>query len=450
MPRGTVRRWRRHGMNRWVLIAALAAVGALTAVPAAVAATLADVEQSFYPYRDGTPELSGLAAGSVITAANVDSVPEGIEETLRDLIRQGLVEIGVGETLSFDLHPAYVEATRRHLNEVSLGDQPGVILNYVAGRPFPEQPDTADPRAGEKLAWNFRYNYSGDSGVLTHFIWKYKDMAKGKLERTLRMQANLLNFKHRLIASPLPDLPNNPSGIYQGLYLRVQEPPDLRNTQLLVHRMEDNRERERTWLYLNTHRRVRRLGAAQTTDAFLGSDIMIEDFLGYNGRLMDMEWSYGGTVNTLLAYFNHDEMDLDNDEVQRDGWKFTGFHGKGRCFPNVTWQVRKAYILEARPTDPRHPISRRVFYVDAQTATMSYTRIYDRAGKLWKVAIGGFSHPDHHHPRNRGTGVNTIDLATMIDLQARHCTTLQFKALVGDDESPVGKFAVQYMRVQGR
>jgi len=31
------------------------------------------------------------------------------------------------------------------------------------------------------------------------------------------------------------------------------------------------------------------LPSGQSTDAFLGSDIMIEDFLGYNGRIMDMK-----------------------------------------------------------------------------------------------------------------------------------------------------------------
>ena len=32
-------------------------------------------------------------------------------------------------------------------------------------------------------------------------------------------------------------------------------------------------------------RRVRRLAVGQITDAFLGTDAMIEDFEGYNGRI---------------------------------------------------------------------------------------------------------------------------------------------------------------------
>ncbi|MEW8549000.1 MAG: hypothetical protein AB2533_00970, partial [Candidatus Thiodiazotropha endolucinida] len=31
------------------------------------------------------------------------------------------------------------------------------------------------------------------------------------------------------------------------------------------------------------------MASGQVTDAFLGSDVMIEDFEGYNGRINDME-----------------------------------------------------------------------------------------------------------------------------------------------------------------
>lgn len=46
---------------------------------------------------------------------------------------------------------------------------------------------------------------------------------------------------------------------------------------------EDDTAPEQAWMYLNTQRRVRRIATGQKTDAFLGSDIMIEDFLGYKG-----------------------------------------------------------------------------------------------------------------------------------------------------------------------
>ena len=75
---------------------------------------------------------------------------------------------------------------------------------------------------------------------------------------------------HRHIQDPRPNIANNPSEVFNALYLRVLAPPDLRNTQLLIQRMEDDTKREHTWLYVASHRRVRRLasgGRRETTEA---------------------------------------------------------------------------------------------------------------------------------------------------------------------------------------
>ncbi|MAU40698.1 MAG: outer membrane lipoprotein-sorting protein [Kordiimonas sp.] len=412
-------------------------------------ATEEDVIASLTPYANGISEYQLIPKGTVINSDNVDQYLPYMDEALADIISAGFYEIKVGETSSFRPHEKYIAATLAHLNKARLGDEQGILEGYVAGRPFPQEPQLNDPRAGERLAWNFRYAYGGDGSVLPVFLWKYKDMRREKLERTLEMESARLNFKHRLSEKTGPDLPRNPSQIYTALYLNVKAPQDIRNTQLLVHRLEDDRERDRTWMYMSTQRRVRRLGSGQTTDAFLGSDIMIEDFLGYNGRIMDMKWTYKGTVNTLLAYFNHDEMPLVQEKRHSDGFKYVGFTGKGKCFPDVTWQLRKAYVLEAEPLNKSHPLSKRVFYVDVQTHTMSLVKMYDRGGKLWKLGMAGFSHPDHHLPVNKGTGINIIDGASMIDIQNQHCTTLHFKSEYDPDVSP-NKFSVQYMRTQSR
>ena len=388
--------------------------------------------------------------GTIIDNDNVDSFREILAPRLGDLIEEGLYTITVGEPLSFKPRQAYIDATSEHLGKTKLGEQPGKIFDYVAGRPFPEPPSLDDPRAGDKLAWNMRYTYALDSGEVTDFFWQYRNMHKEKIERTLSFYASSLRFMHRHVEEPLPALPRNPSKIYNALYLRVISPPDLRGTQLLIQRLEDDTKPEQVWLYLATHRRVRRLASGQTTDAFLGSDIMIEDFLGYNGRIKDQKWSYKGIEWVLLPYFNHNEMPLEEVNNQPDGFMFVGFHGKADCFPNVTWQLRKAYVVEAAPYDERHPLSKRLFYVDAQTMQPAYGNIFDRSGRLWKVAIAGYSHPDTHHPVNKGSGTPMIDVVSMIDLQAMHCTTLQFKARLPQKKLKETDFTVQALRAKGR
>ncbi len=433
--------------KRTISLALAAILGAGTAG----AATLEDVENSFYPYRDGAPQFDGLSVGTVINTGNVERFADILDPAIYDAVKKGWVEITVGETTSFDLHPSYVEATRDSVGKVSLGEEIGQINGFVAGRPFPEEPDANDPRAGEKLAWNYKYGYNwGDNAAIYPFYWKFRDLESGKVERTIKFNFHFLNYKHRVHQDPVPGFADNPSDLFRGIYVQVLEPFDVKNTQLLIHRNDDDTVRDNTWLYLGFQRRVRRLASGQITDSFLGADIMIEDFEGYNGRISDMSWSYKGTKNILLPFFNHNDMELATDLEEDDGYQFVDFGGQGGCFPNVTWQLRKVYVLESDPVDDNHPISKRVHFVDAQTFTLPRTLIYDRKGDLWKSWIIGQAHPDHHLPGNEGSGVAIDDAFSMLDVQAGHCTTGQFKGQVDPSLNPVKLFTVQNMRSTGR
>jgi hypothetical protein len=409
------------------------------------------VDNSFYPYKDGVPQADGLSPGTVINSGNVEQFKDILDFALYDHLKQGWFEMKVGETTSFDLHPNYVEATRKGLGQVTLGDGLGKINGFVAGRPFPEEPDISDPRAGEKLAWNYKYGYNwGDNAAIKPFYWKYRDLESGKVERTLKFGFHFLNYKHRVNQAPVPEFADNPSDLFRAIYVQVLEPFDVKNTQLLIHRASNDLKRDNTWLYLGFQRRVRRLSSGQITDSFLGADIMIEDFEGYNGRISDMNWSYKGTKNVLLPFYNHNDMELATDLVENDGYQFVEFSGKGGCFPNITWQLRKVYVLESDPIDENHPISKRVHYVDAQTYTLPRTLIYDRKGDLWKSWTIGQAHPDHHLDINKGTGVSIDDSFSMVDVQAGHCTTGQFKGQLDPEMNPVKLFSVQNMRAKGR
>jgi hypothetical protein len=251
---------------------------------------------------------------------------------------------------------------------------------------------------------------------------------------------------HRTEQAPIPEVSPNPSKIFRGIYAKVYEPQDLKNTQLLIQRFEDDSKLDDAYLYLGFQRRVRRLATGQTTDAFLGSDMMIEDFEGYNGRISDMNWAYKGTTNILVPYYNHNEQPLTDEYKEADGYKFVDFHGKGNCMPNVTYQLRKAYILEATPVNPNHPMSKKVMYLDSQTMNPGRTVIYDRKGQMWKSFTIGKSHPDYHLPENKGSDIALDDIFSQVDMQSMHCTTGQFKVHIDAKLNPPGLFQVQNMR----
>lgn len=414
---------------------------------AAMAATDADIDNSFFPYKKGVSSFPGLTPGMTINKANVDQFKDILAVGTYKIIKDGLTEIKVIKTTSFDLSSAYVEATRKNLNKVKLGPKNGDIEGYIAGRPFPEEPDLKDPRAGEKLAWNYKFGVNwGDNAEISPFYWEYRDLTTGKLERTLKMDMHFLNLKHRVKDAPVPEVPGNTSNLYRAIYTHIQEPQDLKNTQLLIQRYEDDQKLDDAYLYLGFQRRVRRLATGQTTDSFLGSDLMIEDFEGYNGRVSDMKWTYKGTKNVLLPMWNHNDLKLATDmPPEADGYKYVDFGGQGKCFYEGAYQLRKVYVLEAVPVNPGHPISKRVFYMDSQLQNINGAiEIYDRKGELWKVWSVGKSHSDHHLPMNKGAGIGIDDAFSMVDLQSKHCTTGHFKGQVRYQQPSM--FQVQFMR----
>ncbi len=407
---------------------------------------LADaIDDSFQPYAKGVPQIPGMEKGGVISKQNVERFQEFLDPAMQDMVRKGWVEIAVRPTTSLNIESSYVEATRRHVASAKLGAKAGELASYVGGRPFPEEPKTSDPRAGEKIAWNFRYR-QGDGFAFRPLQWKYIDMAAGKVERLLRVEVHTLKYKHRTRENPIPDIPANPSNVYLAIHLKVFAPSDLKNTQLLIQRFEDEARQDDAYLYMGFQKRVRRLATGQTTDAFLGSDVMIEDFDGYNARVAEMKWTFKETRSLLLPFFNHDELKLSNEFQDPDGFQYVAFSGQGGCFPDVHWQLRKVYVVEAEPLRDTHPVSKRIFYFDAQTNEITRSSIFDRRGALWKTAILAKSHPDHHLPANLDSGSPIADAASMIDVQAMHCSTAQFKELAVPALSVPAMFEVQSLR----
>jgi hypothetical protein len=426
------------------LVVALIAVGAASM---ATAATEADLEKSFFPYKSGVPTFPGLNEGTVITAKNIDQFKDVVDPALFDNVKRGWVELTVGKTTSFDMNKPYVEASRVNMNKAKLGAKLGEIEGFVAGRPFLEEPSLSDPRAAEKIMWNYKYGINwGDNAIIYPFYWKYRNMMTGQVEKTIKLEANFLNLTHRVEHDPKPEVTPNPSKLFRGIYMNIKEPQDLKGTQLLIQRYEDDTKNDDAYLYLGFQRRVRRLATGQVTDSFLGADLMIQDFEGYNDRLSAYKWKYVGAKTTLMPYYYHNNLPLAEDmPKEADGYKFVDFHGQGNCFQKITWQLRKAFIVEGTPVDAS-PIGKRLLYIDVQSNNINRQVIYDKKGEIWKTFTIGKAHPDFHHPVNKGSGIPIDDSFSMVDLQAKHCTTGQFKGLIDPKWSPVSKFQVQFMR----
>ena len=388
--------------------------------------------------------------GTIIGADNVKDYIDVVDPDLAGLIAQGWVTITVGEPMSFRPHESYITATAQYGGQAQLGSNPGELINYIAGRPFPGVPSLDDPRAGDKLAWNMRYVYSGDGGKIPEMYWHYIDMHSQVEERELEFIASQMRFKHRHLIDPIPEIKKNPHNVYNAITLEALDPGDVAKTKLLIFQNSDDTQEEQGWMYVPLLRRVRRVATTARTDSFLGSDIMIEDFLGYSGRIMDMEWAYKGTTFTLLPMYDRTQIKQSDRKARKHDFHFVGFHGHSGCFPDVTWQLRKAYILEASPKRSSHPIGRRRFYIDAQTMFPVFGKIYDQADVLWKYGLGGLAHPDTHVESNQGTGVPMLDSSMVIDVQNMHCTAIQFLTLTNLKNIKLKEFQPSSLNVGAR
>ncbi|HKY21348.1 MAG TPA: DUF1329 domain-containing protein [Vicinamibacterales bacterium] len=410
------------------------------------------IEASFFQYKNGGPNVPAVKPGMVIAKDNVESVKEYLNPSMFMFIKNGATTLKVAETFDFAPSPKYLEATRKN-TDVGF-EANGNLKNYISGRPFPKEPDLKDPQAGVKLAWNYQYGRVwGDLGCINPFIWDFKNYETGKVERSIVYDKFCLKrYAFKTTDEPVPEATPNPSGLYRGIYVRVASPNDLKDTQLLIHKYKDDTKTLDAWLYLGFQRRVRRLPTGQLTDAFLGTDIMIEDFEGYEGKVGDVTWTYKGTKMMLTPFWDRSKVPDKGKQhtiktPEGGTWEFTGFTGKGGCHQAAPFQLRKTYVLEGVPKDPSHPVSKRIHYMDAQTSELGITEIYDRKGDLWKEFIIGWVHPEKGaDPLAAGSGADIGDSFSMIDVQAGHCTTGFFRGQVRPDLTPDSTFSLQNMR----
>src|SRR5581483_836306 len=118
------------------------------------------IEQSFFPYRQGPPRVPGIESGTAITQENWQVAQSVLSQQLVEAVHAGELSILVQETTDLPVSQEYQAATRASAQGVML-DADGNVSQYHAGLPFPIL-DPADTRAGLKAAWNARYAESGD------------------------------------------------------------------------------------------------------------------------------------------------------------------------------------------------------------------------------------------------------------------------------------------------
>ena len=348
--------------------------------------------------------------------------------------------------------PAYMQCTEKYQSQVRLKPD-GTLANYKCGQPFPNSElKVGDPISALKAAWNYNWHwmYYGITDYAIAWIWVRFNGAKshtppnitapesnfvvnhppagwhlptdthsyygggGAFQRVLLSNYAHMQFSHLAPldggALPVPGAQDIQYKELTGFY----SPFDIRATSFIIYRYNDPFRADDAWAYLPTLRRVRRISAEVKSDSLLGTDITLDDFYGYNGRIPDMTWKILGWKYIFC---------VDDPKLQS-----VHLYGPDGMVPNEVWEIRKMLVLERIPKSPRHPYSSAIMFVDPENYYVPFHVAFDRSEKLWKIFQWQWkwseSIPPPWSKYNRGVDTVVWQAVNCIDVQNNRGTII--------------------------
>jgi hypothetical protein len=338
---------------------------------------------------DAGPGDPGFHEGDVIPFDQVDRLKPYLPRHFwdnRDFFFYEGMRLEIGPTQA-DYSPAqtYQDATEQFRGQPRVGPDDS-LENYTAGQPFPmdEIDCTGDPEAGAKIMWNHDYQWGGGGGGAS-FYYSYWDRGE-QLPLYYRGSAQGVKLSHR---SEPEYLKSNGGDVFRKERRKgaggpsVEAPFDARGIKLLTYRYKDSdkprseAKNDDTWVYLPTLRRVRRISAAQRTDAISGTDFTMDDLRSFNGIVPQYEWTcleerwIIGPMNTKVKGYPYEEEH--------------NFGPYGLSFADDRWELRKAVKIRMVPKNDDHPYHHKDIWFDKQTLTAMFSFAFDRKEELWKI-----------------------------------------------------------------
>jgi hypothetical protein len=387
---------RRRFWNQ-LLIAGLALASAVIPVAAAWAEAVGyEAVMEWIDSDHGT--ASGVKPGDVMTQADLDSlrrvVPPGLVE---ELDFEGF-EAEIQETGRYLPHASYRSATLQHSEQTELAADRS-LLHYVSGRPFSAERVAAAPPedAAYMIAWNqvFRWQYNGMAIEEEHMAFVRNGESGGRSEPALReafqggghVERYLTNSYQRVYLNHLAHRAEHEYALeldqadrlHYMDYLAYLHPFEMRGSAMIIERSLDPQREDQVNAYLPSERKVRRLSAKERADSFQGSEFTLDDFEGFNGRVLAYDWIYHGRKNLLYI------ADTTAAPIV--------FFGPNSRVPRSRWQLRPCYVVEQRPHAADHPYGRKLLFVDTETYNIPLALNFDHDNRLWRVMYGVYEWP---------------------------------------------------------
>jgi len=192
----------------------------------------------------------------------------------------------------------------------------------------------------------------------------------------------------------------NPNNFKFMEIVQLTEPYDLAGTTILTLRPLDGSP-DRSGTYVPALRRVRKTSGVNRSDPFFGSDLVVDDSMGWGGQNETMSWKLVGEKVILCPQYEWHTKSPDMMTKQPSGaWKTTmvipplnfGYMDKNwtgaKWAPNhAVWVPREVYLIEATPLDPYYNYGKQLYYYDKIAGVPAYKLISDKAGEHWKTLM---------------------------------------------------------------
>jgi hypothetical protein len=383
-----------------------------------------------------TSVLADVAPGDVIDRTNWQKAEGLLPVPVLNWVKNGDFILNIGE-LTYDLNeyvlcPSYRKSLIDNIGKYDLNEEDVIVdaktgkyPEVIEGIPFPNV-DLNDPRAGTKLMYNKEYCWVqwGSAKVSSHAIW----VGASGYERKVGNSMVYIAMDGHPGAKSL----ENEDGMFRRSVLAVDYPFDVAGFSLLLWRYKDNRQ-DVTFAYVPAIRRTRRMTPANRSNAYMGSDICVDDVYGYDGKVPLFTWKVIGQQEALSVYRDVKPPKLVRTEkgsydTTADitpvvyGYERAGWQGAPWAPVEAVWVKNPMILIEGTAKDPYYNYGKQILWYDPAFYAPKFKVIYDRAGKYWKSMFIGYDGLGTEDGSYRQPGVS---LQGAVDDRTRHATVIQ-------------------------
>ena len=337
--------------------------------------------------------------GDVIDKTNWEKAKGLLPEPVLDWVKKGdfILNIHALKYRPLDFFPPFlIEAFKTNVGEYELDADGGIVYaetgkepKNIIGIPFPVTAED-DPRRAEKLMQNNHYMQYGSGDLLFPFqgIWLNRS---GYIRETeaIDLQMNLDGYPGALEV-------RNPGRIEKYMILALKKPYDLAGSSVMTWRYRDPKKQDNSFAYSPMIRRVRRMSAANRSDALMGSDLAVDDANGYDGKVTAFTWKVLRKQEALIPALDMEPVRIVKNE--RGEWQTTkeikpiiygyqkeGWQGAAWAPTNLCWTKRPVVVLELKPKDPYYNYGVQHIWFETELQGCAYKVIHDKAGDYWKT-----------------------------------------------------------------